>query len=383
LTAGDPGLLRRADREVERVQDRLVAAFVSGTKRFLAVHAIVDDDYLLDQARAILAIMRARLREAAGPDRASMDQIAALARDWPKHGVSLSAASRGVEVAARDLFVEIRTHPAAKVIGPDGVAVLQDLTWDWTLQTTAALHHVEREQAMVAARRDLTARVRFMRDLSHDRLSGGAVHDAASLLGLNPEDRYHAVAASDSEHLRSKLEAALRTTGATPRQRVVQVIDRGEHLALTARKPVPPEGVTLGIGPPVALADAAASFADARAALRAGSELGITGAVDLVTLGPFALIVAGDRFARQLNSHYFNELPTGFDEVERTVREYLGRDQNVEATAQFLNVHRNTVRQRLGRFTAATDLDLRTTRDLVTAWWLLHWRASGAEQRDE
>jgi PucR C-terminal helix-turn-helix domain len=374
LNTHDSGLLRRAEREVARSSDRLVETFVREAKRFLSTQGKVDGDYVRDQGFALLEIMRRRMREAAGPDAASMEQIAALARAWPQHGLSLAAATRGAEVAARDLFIEIRDHPAAELIGPEGVSALQDLTWEWTLQTTATLLNVEREQATLAARRDLTARIRFVRDLSHDRLSPTAVRETAALLGLNPDDRYHAVVAPDHADSRAALEAALRTTGATPRQRVVQVVDRGEHLALAARPPTPPDGTTLGIGSPVALSDAAASFAEARAALRASLALGFTGGIDLVSLGPYGLLVAGDPFVRRLEDHYFGDLPRGFDEVERTVYEYLARDQNVDATARFLGVHRNTVRQRLDRYTATTGLDLRVTRDLILTWWLVHRR---------
>lgn len=58
----------------------------------------------------------------------------------------------------------------------------------------------------------------------------------------------------------------------------------------------------------------------------------------------------------------------------RTVLAFLERDQRVEELAAELHLHRNTVRYRITRFREVTGLDIRRTRDLVTAWWLLSWR---------
>ena len=61
-------------------------------------------------------------------------------------------------------------------------------------------------------------------------------------------------------------------------------------------------------------------------------------------------------------------------EIEATMRVFLDCDQNVEVVARELTVHPNTVRYRLTRFRELTGLDVRRTRDLVTAWWLLNRR---------
>lgn len=58
------------------------------------------------------------------------------------------------------------------------------------------------------------------------------------------------------------------------------------------------------------------------------------------------------------------------------MRTLLGLDRDIQATAERLHLHRNSVRYRVGRFRELTGLDLRRTEDLVTAWWLLKRRQS-------
>ncbi len=57
-----------------------------------------------------------------------------------------------------------------------------------------------------------------------------------------------------------------------------------------------------------------------------------------------------------------------------TVERYLANDRNVELTAKDLDVHPNTVRQRLDRFGEATGRSLRETETVVEVWWALQRR---------
>jgi DNA-binding PucR family transcriptional regulator len=50
-------------------------------------------------------------------------------------------------------------------------------------------------------------------------------------------------------------------------------------------------------------------------------------------------------------------------------------DRNVELTARDLEIHSNTVRQRLARFEETTGCSLRDTETLAEVWWALQrWR---------
>ena len=103
----------------------------------------------------------------------------------------------------------------------------------------------------------------------------------------------------------------------------------------------------------------------------------MTGLVELTALGPLALATAAGGLAARLEREHFSqldELGRAGEEIEHTTLTLLDLDQNVDATAARLHLHRNTVRYRVTRFRKLTGLDVRRTSDLVTAWWLLKWR---------
>ena len=58
-------------------------------------------------------------------------------------------------------------------------------------------------------------------------------------------------------------------------------------------------------------------------------------------------------------------------EIIDTVREYLVHNRRVDETAASMFLHRNTVRNRIAKYTSSTGLDLDRTDDLVLSWWLV------------
>jgi DNA-binding PucR family transcriptional regulator len=62
---------------------------------------------------------------------------------------------------------------------------------------------------------------------------------------------------------------------------------------------------------------------------------------------------------------------TAGDAVLTTAERYLANDRSVELTAKDLDVHPNTIRQRLARFEEVTGRSLRETETVVEVWWAL------------
>jgi DNA-binding PucR family transcriptional regulator len=69
-------------------------------------------------------------------------------------------------------------------------------------------------------------------------------------------------------------------------------------------------------------------------------------------------------------------LPAG-PAILDTAERYLANDRSVDLTAKDLEVHPNTVRQRLERFEEITGRSLRETETLVELWWALQRRHLG------
>jgi PucR family transcriptional regulator, purine catabolism regulatory protein len=62
---------------------------------------------------------------------------------------------------------------------------------------------------------------------------------------------------------------------------------------------------------------------------------------------------------------------TGDSQLIETLRTFLELDGSVQATADQMYVHRNTVRYRLSRIEALTDRSLSSTKDRVHLWLAL------------
>jgi DNA-binding PucR family transcriptional regulator len=120
-----------------------------------------------------------------------------------------------------------------------------------------------------------------------------------------------------------------------------------------------------------------AAFDEEAATLEVAQTFGMTGVVTIADLGPLRLARLGTDTVAQLERqhlHILDDGQPGRRDMENTVWVFLEHDRNIDQTALDLHVHRNTVRYRLARFQELTHLDLRHTRDVVLAWWLLAHR---------
>ena len=94
------------------------------------------------------------------------------------------------------------------------------------------------------------------------------------------------------------------------------------------------------------LPDVHASFAEATKALTTARAVQLVGVVDLAALGPLPLVIEADALATRLTARHLSDLDdrgrAGL-EIEDTVRTLLQLDRSVEATADRLDLHRNTV----------------------------------------
>jgi PucR C-terminal helix-turn-helix domain/GGDEF-like domain len=279
-------------------------------------------------------------------------------------------------------FVALVTESASELeLDAALVLAVQDRAWEWAMFAARVIADVQREQAVAAARRDASRRAEFVRDLALGRMTASRLAEGSEVYGLDTAVPYVAVVALSEDPAGSALEARIRQSGATSTHRVLQATIDGRLLALTPRRPKAPPGATVAVGPPMQLSDVHESFAEAEEALGAATAFGITGTVDLTTVGPLTLVTVADRVAARLADRYFGDLGDSFSEVEDTVLTLLDQNQSIEETAAVMHLHRNTVRYRVTRFREMTGLDIRRTHDLVTAWWLLEWRRARARSR--
>jgi hypothetical protein len=326
--------------------------------------------------RAVLRVVVAQLRSGERPGEREREELLALAGGWAEAGLDVDTTARAFQIGARHLIGVVREQVAQDdAAAVEAFSASVDLAWEWSLLSGEVLSEVQRERTLRQARRDVNLRAEFLRDLAGGRVSPERLADAADAYGLDLELPYVTTCAlAASSAVASRLEVELRFSGATDTHRVVLATNDGELLALCPRTPTASQASTLATGPPALLSDAAASFTEARHVLETATAFHRTGVVGLAALGGLALVTANDGLAQRLDQERFRGLNDGVADIEHTMLTYLEQGQNVEATAQVLHVHGNTVRYRLVRFRELTHLEVRDTRDLVLTWWLLNWR---------
>jgi hypothetical protein len=358
--------------------DELAAELAELYRQQIPQYADVPAWIAHENNRATLVLIARRWQRGEALDDADAEEIAERARQWARTDFPFVLIARTFQIGLRHVVAVIREHAEELEIDARVLLAMQDRAWDWATLISEVLSDVEREHAVSVARRDATHRADFLRDLAFGRITAERLAGEAAVYGLDLAQPYVAVRADVSDDAAaSSLEARIRQSGATSEHRVFQTVVDGRLFAVAPQSPKAPEDVTLAVGSPMQLQDVHRSFAEAEEALATARAFGVTGLVELTALGPLPLAIAAGGLAARLEREHFRELDKlgriG-EEIEHTTLTLLDLDQNVDATAARLHLHRNTVRYRVTRFRNVTGLDLRRTGDLVTAWWLLKWR---------
>lgn len=328
---------------------------------------------LTEHARVIVEIALSNLREGARLQDMDTGALQALARRWADEGWPLDP--RGFQLGARHVLSVLAEHAVELGLDDRTLFSMQDRFWAWATTCAAILAEARSDHDIALARRDAARRADFLRELAAGTVTTEQLERESAVYGLDLQQPYFAVCAHcEDPVLSSTLEAHIRRSGATHDHRALPAVVDVRLLAVTPAPPAALAGTLIAVGAARALGDLHSSFAEATKTLATARAVNLTGLVDLGALGPRPLIIEADTLARTLESRHFGALERGDRSslaVEETVRTLLELNRNVDAAAQRLNLHRNTVRYRVGRFTELTGLDLGRTEDLVTAWWLL------------
>jgi hypothetical protein len=358
--------------------DELAAELAELYRQKIPRYSDVPERIAHENNRATLVLLVRRWERGEALDDADTDAIAERARKWATTDFSFALIARTFQIGLRRVLAVVREHAEELDIDARALLPMQDRVWDWATHISSVLSDVEREHAVLIARRDAAHRADFLRDLASGRVTAERLAREAAVYGLDLAHPYVAVRADASDGASaSALEAKIRQSGATSEHRVFQTVVDGRLLAVAPQSPKAPADATLAVGSPMLLQDVHRSFAEAEEALVTARAFGVTGLVELAALGPLPLATAAANLAARQEREHFGELDKlgrSGEELEQTLLTLLDLDQNVDATAAKLHLHRNTVRYRVTRFRNLTGLDLRHTDDLVTAWWLLKWR---------
>lgn len=374
-----PGLERLADALLKRLDER-TGAVVALLRREIPEYDVLPED---DVRGATVALMRDVITHVASlqVDTSRLEPLAELARRRAEQGFPFGALTRSLQLAARYLLNEADAMAAEHELDAATMLRVHDFAWQFVTDATGVIAEIQREIAVDAGQRESGRRADFLRAVLHGTLAPAKLATEARLFGLDPAARYHPIRAHPADAKEEeRLSAAIRRTGTTTHHRPVLAVLEGDLVGLVPQAPAVPDGCLAAIGPPALPRNVADAFRSASVALDAAAAFGRTGVVTLDHLGPLPLALMADELAIAVEQQYFQYLDSDNEanrEIEQTVWTLLECDQNVDAAAEKLHVHRNTVRYRLGRFREITGLDIRaSTHDLVLAWWSLARRAA-------
>lgn len=317
--------------------------------------------------RALLAAATRAIADRRGPSQAELDFVEDLAVTRARQRVPIHDVLTAIHVAQRHIWNRARELASRFEVSTDLLMDARDLYEDWAEQVRARLIVAHRRTEIGQAQSQRDRRVQLLRRM----LDGGsAAALAAAEAGLDPDGVYwvlRALAGGDTgaaaveEHLR-----------ATPTD-LFGVLDDGVT-GIVAAVPAVEVDLPVGLAGPLPVEDLDLAHRWAGQARDAAAALGRVGVVDVEDVSAVAALRSRPDLGRRLRRRRLVPLDEedGYArDIARTVALYLENDRNVDATANALYVHPNTVRHRLKRFVELAGMPLDATFGAVEAWWAI------------
>ncbi|MFD7677621.1 MULTISPECIES: PucR family transcriptional regulator [unclassified Streptomyces] len=366
---------------VERLRtlhDVFADRFLALIRRHVPGYAVLSDDDIRASARRFMDILVSELSSLRVPDAALRKVLGEYALERSALGIPLDVLAIGYQLGSREMLALLDDVAAEVALPADLLLAVHDSTWEFSNEASAVFARVQHDLALERAHFDAERRSAFVAGVLSGTFTPERINRDAHLFGLAPQNQHvalaaRAVSADDAAVIRRAIASAV----GVPADRLL-LAQVGAVLGFIApRAPESVIGHLVAIGPPVPLDQLGASFDEAVLVVETGTQFAMSGAVRLSDLGPRPLVLSAAHTAEGLVARHLAPLEAAgrsSSEIEDTARAYLDCDQEVREVARRLAVHPNTVRYRVNRFQQLTGLDLRSTEDLVTAWWLLNRR---------
>jgi hypothetical protein len=240
----------------------------------------------------------------------------------------------------------------------------------------AMLHAAEghRRGELSQAREQQHVQTNFVRRVLSGSATRGEIGSVLGSLGLDAQGPYQAVRARPLPTVDMEtIERYLGADGLVRRGNGLIAMIDGDACGFIAHLPHHAAPTAIGISTPVPLTSMKTAFRQATRALETALTLGAKGVFGFGDLSLHPAIATDTDIGDVMTTRYIDPVLniTGGETVLATVERYLGNDRNIDITAKDLDVHPNTVRQRLDRFEEATGRPLRETETVVEVWWAL------------
>ena len=328
---------------------------------------VSDEALILAVHRDMETAVRALRQHQANPQD-DLAQVAQIIRERFQTGVLMEELVRAFAFAIWQIhqrFLEVCNEvEMSREEMLDGSNTLWRLGDAITTKVVMVYNELSLQQSLIDAQR----RAGFVRRLLSGMVSAGELKD----LAVDQDRRYAAVRCSCPAGFTVGDHQRIESTGSLPKAPAILALVDDECLGIVARPPAPSPGVLVAIGPEVPLNEVARSFEIADRICHVALHQGITGVCRLEDLTWRVAAVDQPEVAALLRRRFVDPLRAegafGAD-IEASVRSYLSHRLSIPRTAGDLNLHVNTLRYRLRRFTELTGADLDDPADLLDAVW--------------
>ena len=383
LATLDEPTRRKVMRGVERLQQGQGAfgdRFLALAREHLPGYEVLTDDEIRSAAQQFMDTMVAELSALRVPDPAVRDLLYRFAAERAARGVPPDVLAAGYQMGSRLMLALLDEVAADEGLPLSLLLAVHDSTWEFANEAAAVFTRAQHDLALERSRFDAERRSAFAGGVLSGSFPAEQINRDARLFGLDPQARSVPLAAragspDGADAVRRAIAAALHM----PADRLLFAEVGGSLGFIAPAAPDTIAGHLVAAGPAVVLDQLQHGFTEAVLALDTAQRFGQSGVVRLADLGPRPLVLSAAPVAAALYARHLKALDgpgRANADIEQTTRVYLECDQEVREAALRLAVHQNTVRYRVQRFHELTDLDLRRTEDLVTAWWLLSRRRS-------
>ncbi|MET8425551.1 helix-turn-helix domain-containing protein [Nocardia sp. NPDC004860] len=360
------GVLDRVPEASERVVAR-ARAEMPDYARLSATTVVRSTESILERLARALHESRPLLAD-------DLNAIRDFGETRARQGISLADVQNGWRIAVREILAELTAAAHAGKV-PDRV-LLESITdlLDLVDQASIAFSSAHREVEIALARHDEQFRAEITRALLLGTIGPAELQIRAQQLGLDVDGEYRAYRSRPDE---GPTVPALQ--GISTMRGFATTVD-GDLAGFVENSSRLEGSRLIAYGPATRIADLDRSFRLATRVLATAQLFDLTGPLDLDRVGLLPAIAADTELGAELVRRYLD--PLGPGEAARTLIDtaecFLDTGMRVDATAERLIVHPNTVRYRLSRFEELAATDLRGAGTALQVWWAIqHRRATG------
>jgi putative transposase len=249
--------------------------------------------------------------------------------------------------------------------------------WDMTDRLSGVLIQARHDIDIDLARRDERQKLALLQRILNGNLLPSEVSHLGTAYGLEPDSENWVFRARHPEGTTQSLSRHIELTcGGQYFPPLVGPID-GDLAGITCRRPsVNDDATVLATVGPFPLTMLGQAFAECTRLLNVAVRYGKRGLVDRESLSVRIAVIEDSEIGAALFHRYVaTVLDSGpmADLILESVQVYLARNRRVQAAADALLIHGNTLRYRLDKYASLTGADLSNTEVIIEVWWALEY----------